>query len=873
MKSGALNAQGIKTPIELQIGDPSSPHPAVYQVRSVADAVAFWNLAAGDVDAALADTIRRHGDYDRRVLPFVREALKMCGEDADAFWAVVRQWGERNQFSLDGHGLPGAARAFDGKRRTAELSAKIAKIERLIALGVAGKTSDGTSIRAATAVSPFSADQARELQKRCAQQLGLPIETVNSLNMKLVLVPDGEFAMGRDRGELAEGPRHLVRITEPFYMAIHVVTVAQFSVFADETGYKTLAEVGDKDRYLKKGVAGFVPGSTKRKWNDQYNWRRPGFQQEADHPVVNMSCADAVAFFKWLSKREGNQYRLPTEAEWEFACRAGSKTDYYFGDAVDEVGKYAWYDANSGNRTHAVGSKLPNPFGLYDMHGNVGQWCSDAYLDNYYSNSPAVDPQGPAHGMGNVVRGGSWRDSPADCRASRRDYASYTAYLDQLGVRVVRTIERRCSTAGGAPTAPSPAAKTLLATILGSSPEIPIAGQTLRVQIGGFASDGSPTQLEYSTNDKAAWTSASESELQLSDLKAGKLVLRVRAVDRRGLISPVVERVWNVRPVHPYMTWDIRRTLQRSKEEVRCVAYSPDSSLLAAGDAEKYSYGVSIWRADDGVFKLRLHHCSSPVEALCFSDDLSKIFCGEHGRSYGPISAWFLVATKETLPSEVYKRQRAPHFIREHQFGVSGLLMLRNGATLVSSGYDGLIRFHDLSQEKAPFKTLQAATGEGKDVWCLAADPEQKYLACGCQSGQVKLWRIEASPQPLKGAWNRSESVTSLAFCGRSGLLAASDKHGDIRVWNIEGGTLSRTLKDVPGMIWSLDASPDGAVLASGHDDGIVRLWSVSDGALVKKLEGHVGPVLSLHFRPDGKGLASGGRDRTVRLWGPNASP
>ena len=209
----------------------------------------------------------------------------------------------------------------------------------------------------------------------------LPVET-NSIGMKLVLIPAGEFTMGSSDGTSDERPPHKVRIAKPFYLGQYEVTVGHFRQFANESGY---TGAGD-------------------------SWKTAFRSQTDDHPVVKVSWDDAKAFCDWLSKKEGKEYRLPTEAEWEYACCAGTQTKWSFGDNQSELGDYGWFSGNSASQTHPVGQKKPNAWGLYDMHGNVWEWCADWLGAYYYASSPADDPKGPSSGTNRVLRGGSWYD-------------------------------------------------------------------------------------------------------------------------------------------------------------------------------------------------------------------------------------------------------------------------------------------------------------------------------------------------------------------------------------------------------------------------------------------------------------------------------
>jgi formylglycine-generating enzyme required for sulfatase activity len=235
-------------------------------------------------------------------------------------------------------------------------------------------------------------------------------EITNSIGMKLVLVPPGEFLMGSpdsDKdGQQDEKPQHRVRITRPFYLGATEVTQGQY-----------------------RAVTGVNPSY---------------FKGSGDLPVEWISWEDARAFCDKLNAREkpqlgGARYRLPTEAEWEYACRAGSTTRFNFGDADASLGKYAWHAGNSGSQTHPVSQKRPNAWGLFDMHGNVWEWCWDGYQENYYAASPGIDPLGPSGAVvGRVIRGGSWSNIPLNCRAAYRNRITQLNQNGSLGFRVAR---------------------------------------------------------------------------------------------------------------------------------------------------------------------------------------------------------------------------------------------------------------------------------------------------------------------------------------------------------------------------------------------------------------------------------------------------
>lgn len=251
---------------------------------------------------------------------------------------------------------------------------------------------------------------AQDSQKHAVQQLGLPLE-VRTLQTGIVLrlIPAGTFTMGSPGGKAGrdsdEGPQHQVTLTKGFYCGKFEVTQGQWQ-----------AVMGNSPSYSASSGP--------------------------DAPVENVSWDDCQTFLTKLCQKEGvarGTYRLLTEAQWEYACRAGSQGVYCFGDSASGLGEYAWYRNIMGS-THPVGQKRPNAFGLYDMHGNVWEWCQDWYDSGYYSGSPASDPLGPGSGDGRVNRGGSWYADAVGCRSAGRNRNSPGLRDDNLGLRLARTI-------------------------------------------------------------------------------------------------------------------------------------------------------------------------------------------------------------------------------------------------------------------------------------------------------------------------------------------------------------------------------------------------------------------------------------------------
>lgn len=306
------------------------------------------------------------------------------------------------------------------------------------------------------AVAPFDAQQARKHQEDWAAHLGVPLEHTSPAGMRFVLIPPGEFLMGETPEQLEENlkfvarsmehwrectlsmaPRHKVILTKPFYLGVHEVTQEQYQ------------------KMMKKNPAHFASTGTGRETVAGLDTK--------NFPVEMVSWSDAAEFSAKLSLSErlkpyysrtgatvrlldGNGYRLPTEAEWQFACRAGTTTHYWLGDREEDLAPGGWYGANSGGRPHAVGELKQNPFGLHDMQGNVYEWVQDWWGLHEFrlrGNKPAVDPTGPSGGAFRGFRGGCWAHSPWECRSEVRSSHGSLTMRRTHGFRLVLSVPAR----------------------------------------------------------------------------------------------------------------------------------------------------------------------------------------------------------------------------------------------------------------------------------------------------------------------------------------------------------------------------------------------------------------------------------------------
>ncbi len=371
-----------------------------------------------------------HWINDRQVLEY---------ELGSAEWNRSVQSGKRLGIGPDFKLSPRGPIALQGWSR--EVAYRNIKIRALADPG--DVTPRPTTQSAAAGPAAVSTPSLREGRERS-------LDLGNGVSMKLVQIPAGKFWMGSPETEQGRGDdeaRHEVTISKPFYMGVTHVTVDQFAAFVMESGYKTDAEQEGRS-------TGFEIKDGKFRFSDTagVSWRSPSFEQKGDHPVVQVSWNDARAFCDWLSKKSGKAVALPTEAQWEYACRAGTTTAYLWGDNPDDGKGWANCTDQSFRKqlpnadgtsfnwddgfvfTSPVGSFKANAFGLHDMTGNAWQWCQDRY--GAYDDGAATDPTGSITGRFRVLRGGSFAHTSL-CRVALRNRFEPRSRYDFFGFRVV----------------------------------------------------------------------------------------------------------------------------------------------------------------------------------------------------------------------------------------------------------------------------------------------------------------------------------------------------------------------------------------------------------------------------------------------------
>ena len=417
---------------------PSSAKVDLGDLKQEAEAREKWNQWQKEMEKAFREVERL--EKDARLTP---------GRKAEAWKRVLSAYGDDNPFSTEDESLRSRMNSRIAHWEALDLAAEKDNLEaekaRLEAERKRREKLEADRLRIEAERRRLEEERKKLAQKPTAASGGRRIR--NSIGQEFVLIPAGTFTMGSPSSEPGrddDETQHQVTISKPFYMMKTEVTVGQWREFVRSTGYRTEAERGD-------GSYVWIDGKWGRKAG--YYWDNPGFSQKDAFPVTCVSWNDVQKFIQWLNKQEGGaKYRLPTEAEWEYACRAGSGSVFPWGN---EESKACEYGNVADETTHGgsswsekfpcrdgfwfpapVGSFRVNGFGLHDMIGNVWEWCQDWY--GKYPSGSVTDPRGASSGSDRVDRGGGWVSLPRGCRSANRFRYAPGYRFDNLGFRLAR---------------------------------------------------------------------------------------------------------------------------------------------------------------------------------------------------------------------------------------------------------------------------------------------------------------------------------------------------------------------------------------------------------------------------------------------------
>ena len=737
------------------------------------------------------------------------------------------------------------------------------------------------------AIAPFDAKQAKRHQEEWAKHLGTSVVTTNSVGAKMVLIPPGEFLMGSSDAQLAapfvaassfkdefsksERPQHRVTLTKPFLMGATEVTIGEFKQFVAATGYQTEAEQSSADpRPL--------------------TYLTPEHVVTDASPVTYLTWNDALAYCGWLSGVEKVRYRLPTEAEWEFACRAGTSTQFSFGDDPTDIDPHALSTATDPGFGRPADERLPNRFGVRGMHGGAFEWCQDVAHAGWYQVSPAIDPSGPGSGSQRMRRGGYHEHA-----ASARSAARWPGYVQEVwpgnGFRIVRELVPATM-----PDLPVPqlAISDVTKSFSGLFNELPALPGVKRWNVETRYARGHGTTCWSPDSKFVAAVSGRQLRIYSApDLKLVRILPEYR--EWIGEIAWSPDGKWiagidgtRIR-LHDPHTGAAGPVLSGHIQVVSAIAWSADSQTLATGSA--WSENIWLWSVDGTPLK----RLTGPGPRRLVPHPKLPLLAGEDGA--GKLSVWDLESGKLQIQSEFTANDTA--------WSGDGRLFFRNesskiqfwkpspGASPVELKYPwGTQSFrvrpgtrhlivnergevaHAIDQETGEYVS-EAFYAPGLSLWNFS--PDGRWFISGGEGevGHHSLTIIAVrkdSGVPLNSsllgfrqlAWNPKSDTLATDF-------GAASRSRMIGCWNL--GNVPRWHQFGPhsgGHLSSLVWEPDGRLLLSdsGMDGKSPRLWDASTGTIKRTLatfeKQASSEVASAAYSSDGQLLALAGSAKIV---------
>ena len=760
----------------------------------------------------------------------------------------------------------------------------------------------------------------------------------NSIGMQFVRIKAGEFDMGSPRNEDGRKPNetlHRVRLTTDFYMGAYEVTRGQFAAFVRDSGYKSEAEKRGRGSAWDGSKLDYVAGAS---------WQDVGFEQTDEHPVTCVSWHDARALCDWLSDKEGRPYRLPTEAEWEYACRSGTTTRFSFGDDVGQLHRYANFadrsapiaNTKSGpdrsqDDGHAftapVASYEPNAWGLYDMHGNVTELCSDlcdrttdhGYM-KAYPPKMAIDPTGPPSGPYRVLRGGSWyygTGSLGYFRSAARDSNAPVARDAYHGFRVVLELPDGASTgatwqearrkADGAYDANrfDEASRLYGALLADVMHEEDMGGQAWLGQFSDWIRQRQSLVQFIIDRSKLP----AERQIELTQTKLAELNPKYDGKGRfetnEGQITGAELRECGLRDLGPLKGLPLSyldcgknsivdlsplkgmqlTSLTASSNPVKDITplrgMPLEELVLNGAQVEDISVLAGMPLHGLGLEGTGVSDIGSledmPLTSLNLSETATRDIAVLHGMQLETLGL------RHTLVSDISVLRGMPlRVLTLANNKVSDITVLAAAPleTLQLSP-ENITKGMDAIRAIKSIETISnkpaAEFWEEYDAQRKGTDGKGAAVTHPIQPGPpVSGTALVQMPAKLPGlrSWTL-ETRTMRGECwavayrpdGRN--LAGAAYDGTVRVWDAQSLAPLRILAGHDAQVTDLVWSHDGTVLASTSEDKTARIWDVGKGRLVSTLTGHTDTVTSAAWSPDGKVLATIGSctDQTLRIW------